>query len=332
SSSSGGAIFPLDFPSPRFAACRKIKSSSKRAGFTLVSNATQRAWEAVKPLRECQFGQVFLAVEVIHTSSGRGWGRASSSPKYFAIKEMSTQKIRETRRRLYEDPLREVSVLQHLSREEHVNVLQCTEALRDQEGIYIVTPFFGGELFDVLTEKGRFSEEEARPLFRQVLDALLHLKRHGVCHRDVSLENLLLDEANRVKLIDFGLALRIPQTADGRARVLPPQGACGKQNYISPEVLMNAGSFDGFAVDVWACGVLFFILLTGVPPFELALPSQDQRCHLVAVEEKLGDLLSIWKMPLSAEVIDMIQSCLIYEPQRRPSLEDLRRHPWFNAR
>ena len=86
SSSSGGAIFPLDFPSPRFAACRNIKSSSKRAGFTLVSNATQRAWEAVKPLRECQFGQVFLAVEVIHTSSGRGWERASSSPKYFAIK------------------------------------------------------------------------------------------------------------------------------------------------------------------------------------------------------------------------------------------------------
>ena len=85
-SSGGGAICPLDFPSPRFAACRKIKSSSKRAGFTLVSNATQRAWEAVKPLRECQFGEVFLAVEVVYASSGRGWGRASSSPKYFAIK------------------------------------------------------------------------------------------------------------------------------------------------------------------------------------------------------------------------------------------------------
>ncbi|CAN0209664.1 unnamed protein product, partial [Ascophyllum nodosum] len=68
---------------------------------------------------------------------------------------------------------------------------------------------------------------------------------------------------------------------------------------------------------------------TGVP-LELALPSQDQRCHVVAVEEKLGHLVSIWKMPLSAEVTDMIQSCLIYEPQRRPSLEDLGRHPWFN--
>ena len=53
----------------------------------------------------------------------------------------------------------------------------------DQERVFIVTPFFGGELFDVLTDKGKFSEKEARPLFRQVLDALLHLKRHGVCHR-----------------------------------------------------------------------------------------------------------------------------------------------------
>lgn len=57
------------------------------------------------------------------------------------------------------------------------------QTLRDQEAIYIVTPFLGGELFDVLTGKGQFSEEEARPLFLQVVDALLHLKRHGVCHR-----------------------------------------------------------------------------------------------------------------------------------------------------
>ena len=80
-----------------------------------------------------------------------------------------------------------------------------------------------------------------------------------VLDRDVSLENLLLDDANRVKLIDFGLALRIPQNSDGSAKVLPPQGACGKQNYISPEVMLNAGGFDGFAVDVWACGILLFV-------------------------------------------------------------------------
>lgn len=75
--------------------------------------------------------------------------------------------------------------------------------------------------------------------------------------RNVSLENLLLAEGNVVKLVDFGLALRIPQGADGMPRVLLPQGPCGK--YMSPEVLASSSGFDGFAVDVWACGIMLFV-------------------------------------------------------------------------
>ncbi len=77
--------------------------------------------------------------------------------------------------------------------------------------------------------------------------------------RDVSLENFMLGEGGVVKLVDFGLALLIPQTPDGAAVALPPQGECGKQYYMSPEVLASSGGFDGFAVDVWACGVMLFM-------------------------------------------------------------------------
>lgn len=78
--------------------------------------------------------------------------------------------------------------------------------------------------------------------------------------RDVSLENLMLAEGDVVKLVDFGLALRIPQAADGSAKPLPAQGRCGKQYYMSPEVLApNSAGFDGFAVDVWACGIVLFM-------------------------------------------------------------------------
>ena len=70
----------------------------------------------------------------------------------------------------------------------------------------------------------------------------------------------MLAEGGVVKLVDFGLALRIPQTADGAAVALPPQGRCGKQYYMSPEVLAPSSTgFDGFAVDVWACGIVLFM-------------------------------------------------------------------------
>ena len=81
----------------------------------------------------------------------------------------------------------------------------------------------------------------------------------NIINRDVSLENLMLDEKGVVKLVDFGLALRIPQTPDGAAKILQPQGQCGKLYYMSPEVLSGSGGFDGFAVDVWACGIVLFV-------------------------------------------------------------------------
>ncbi|CAM9696978.1 unnamed protein product [Ectocarpus sp. 4 AP-2014] len=313
----------LSFPMPTFSKALKVIGNES---YTLRSQATGRRWRAVSSSRECQFGEVLRAVEVIDEEV------AASSPAYFAIKELNLDKLREVQGRTYEDPLREVAALQFLS--SHPNVLPCTEALWDSDSIYIVTPFYsGGEVFDALTDRGRYEEGEARPLLRQVLHALRHLKIHGVCHRDVSLENLLLDEGNTVKLVDFGLALRIPQNPDGGARVLLPQGPCGKPFYIAPEVLSSSVSsgFDGFAVDVWACGVLLFVMLTGVPPFEMALPSQDQRCQIVAVEERLVDLLSAWGISLSPEAAGLIQSCLRHSPAERPSVENLLRHPWMKA-
>eukprot|EP00752_Nemacystus_decipiens_P001930 g1859.t1 len=314
-----GSDGPLSFPAPKFSAAVKLVEDDT---FTLLSQTTGRRWMAVNSSRECQFGEVLRAVELT--------GEASKPPAYFAIKELSREKLRKMRGRTHEDPLREVAALQYLSGEGHPNVLTCTEALHDKNNLYIVTPFYsGGEMFDALTARGRFEEDEARPLFRQALEALLYLKTHGVCHRDVSLENFMLAEENMVKLVDFGLALRIPQTDDGEARTLPPQGECGKQYYMSPEVLASSGEFDGFAVDVWACGVMLFVMLTGVPPFEMALPSQDQRCQIVAVEESLVELLSAWGVSLSPEATSLIQSCLLFAPERRPNLQTLLNHPWI---
>ncbi|CAM9478596.1 unnamed protein product [Ectocarpus fasciculatus] len=315
---------PLGFPEPNFSPALKVVGYDESV--TLVSQATGRRWRVVDSSRECQFGEVLRAVQL------SGEAAPTAAPAYFAIKELKVDKLIEMQGRTHEDPLKEVAALQYLPK--HPNVLACTEALLDENSIYIVTPFHGGgEVFNALSASGRFGEGQARLLFRQVLDGLLHLKRHGVCHRDVSLENLLFAEGGVVKLVDFGLALRIPQNEDGSARTIPPQGPCGKPYYMAPEVVASSSSsgFDGFAVDVWACGILVFAMLTGVAPFELALPSQDMRFHTVAVREKLTELLSAWNMPLSPEATDLIQSCLLLAPERRPSLEELVNHDWLKA-
>eukprot|EP00639_Heterosigma_akashiwo_P004038 CAMPEP_0194571942 /NCGR_PEP_ID=MMETSP0292-20121207/8723_1 /TAXON_ID=39354 /ORGANISM="Heterosigma akashiwo, Strain CCMP2393" /LENGTH=166 /DNA_ID=CAMNT_0039422827 /DNA_START=573 /DNA_END=1072 /DNA_ORIENTATION=- len=95
----------------------------------------------------------------------------------------------------------------------------------------------------------------------------------------MSLENVLVTE-NQCKIIDFGMCLRKPQGPNGQSLLMLPAGQCGKRNYMSPEIYANTDPFDGLAVDLWACAVMLFIMLTGVPPFEL--PSMvDQRFRMV---------------------------------------------------
>ncbi|CAN0387883.1 unnamed protein product, partial [Phaeothamnion confervicola] len=202
------------------------------------------------------------------------------APTHVPLQVIILEKVREAfpagaRPRSNEDPLKEISVMQWLGREgAHPNVLALDEALRDDGAMYLVMPYCdSGELFDVVAESGRFTEEQARPLFRQLLQGVGHLQTRGVCHRDLSLENLMVSDGSLIVIIDFGMALRVPFAGGGPGSAgggaggggggmhwlrTTAQGACGKKNYMSPEILVNQ-PFSGFAVDVWACGVILFM-------------------------------------------------------------------------
>jgi serine/threonine protein kinase len=115
-------------------------------------------------------------------------------------------------------------------------------------------------------------------LFYSRLQALEHLQRVGVCHRDMSLENILIDEYRTSIVIDLGMCLKVPYSdydtggvctvASGTLRrLIQAQIPCGKPNYISPEVLQSDEPFDGFAIDLWATAVILFIMLVGLPPW-----------------------------------------------------------------
>lgn len=172
---------------------------------------------------------------------------------------------------------------------------------------------------------------------RFLLQGLDHLQRQGVCHRDLSLENILVD-GEQCMIIDMGMCLRVPYTDANRPnaisdvtrgksrRLMKPQGVCGKHNYMSPEVFRNSDNFDGFAIDLWAAGVILYIMLTGFPPYDQASRT-DQRFELI-ISGRLMEQLRSWSIFLTDEAGDLMQRMLQLDPEERLSLAEVMAHPW----
>ena len=140
-------------------------------------------------------------------------------------------------------------------------------------------------------------------------------------------------------IIDMGMCLRVPYgdarrggdsvtdvTRGTRRRLMKPQGVCGKHNYMSPEVFANTDNFDGFAIDMWAAGVILYIMLTGFPPYDQASRT-DQRFELI-ITGRLIEQLRNWDIFLSGEAGDLMQSMLQLDPRDRPTLAQVMAHPW----
>jgi serine/threonine protein kinase len=159
----------------------------------------------------------------------------------------------------------------------------------------------------------------------------------GVCHRDMSLENILVDEYKTSVVIDLGMCLKVPYddgvngdvsdvTAGTLRRLITPHVPCGKPNYISPEVLKSSDPFDGFAIDLWASAVILFIMLVGLPPWEFAR-EEDPRYRMV-VRGGLERMLRTWQRPISPLAADLLQKMLKEDPRDRLSLCEVKDHPW----
>ena len=159
----------------------------------------------------------------------------------------------------------------------HPHVTQMFEVIATESSIWIVTELCcGGELFDYLVEKGRIPEEETKSLFGQLCLAVAYLHDNGIVHRDLKLENVLLDERCRVKLGDFGFTREFDrgsfmETFCGTTGYASPEMLQGRK-YQGPGVYINANSKHsltvGAEVDVWSLGVILYCLLTGTLPFD----------------------------------------------------------------
>ena len=233
--------------------------------------------------------------------------------------------------RALEDPFEEVRMMKNLQENygNHPNLLKFFEAgettlPNGREVYYSVTEFcMGGELFDIVAEQGRVDEDKAKAIFRQLMSALEFIFDCGVCHLDISLENILLRQGVDIALIDFGMARTFDNSADFEAPRIPP----GKIQYQAPEVHAKQ-PYNGMKADLYSCGVVLFILVAGTPPYQF--PSESDRRFGIIYSGRLLYLLQRWRLDslLSESLVNLLQA-LLGPPESRPSLEEIKAHPWL---
>ncbi|KAG1732910.1 Pkinase-domain-containing protein [Suillus paluster] len=198
----------------------------------------------------------------------------------------------------------------------HPHVTQMYEVIATESHIWIVTELCcGGELFDYLAEKGRLSERESSIIFGQLALAVAYLHEKGIVHRDLKLENVLLDERCRVKLGDFGFTREYD-------RGVYMETFCGTTGYAAPEMLQGK-RYLGPEVDVWSMGVILYCLLTGTLPFD----DDDE----AVMKEKV--IKGKYEDPewLSTDARDLIRNILEVDPAKRLTIPQILASPWFTS-
>ena len=199
----------------------------------------------------------------------------------------------------------------------HPHIVRLYEVMETNRNVCLVMEHAaGGELFDYILTHGRLSENDGRHFFRQIVSAIDFCHRKQVIHRDLKVENLLLDEKCRnVKLADFGFSNHY---AEGRLL----RTWCGSPPYAAPE-LFQGKPYSGPQVDLWSLGVVLYVLITGSLPFD-----GDTVAKLKA-KVLAGD----YRMPyfVSFECCDLVSRLLVVDPDMRIGLDRIKEHPWYKG-
>ncbi|XP_045056122.2 serine/threonine-protein kinase DCLK3 isoform X2 [Desmodus rotundus] len=214
----------------------------------------------------------------------------------------------------------EILIIQSLS---HPNIVKLHEVYETDTDICLIMEYVqGGDLFDAILERVKFPERDAALMLRDLCRALVHLHDQNIVHRDLKPENLLVqrneDKSTTLKLADFGLAKHVAR---------PVFTVCGTPTYVAPEILSEKGY--GLEVDMWAAGVILYILLCGFPPFRSLDRDQDELFNII----QLGhfEFLAPYWDNISEAAKDLVSRLLVVDPKKRYTAHQVLKHPWIEA-
>eukprot|EP00073_Rattus_norvegicus_P052929 XP_017455313.1 PREDICTED: calcium/calmodulin-dependent protein kinase type II subunit gamma isoform X10 [Rattus norvegicus] len=206
----------------------------------------------------------------------------------------------------------------------HPNIVRLHDSISEEGFHYLVFDLVtGGELFEDIVAREYYSEADASHCIHQILESVNHIHQHDIVHRDLKPENLLLASKCKgaaVKLADFGLAIEVQGEQQAWF------GFAGTPGYLSPEVLRKDPY--GKPVDIWACGVILYILLVGYPPF------WDEDQHKLYQQIKAGayDFPSPEWDTVTPEAKNLINQMLTINPAKRITADQALKHPWVCQR
>ncbi|XP_068911818.1 calcium/calmodulin-dependent protein kinase type II alpha chain isoform X17 [Tenebrio molitor] len=236
----------------------------------------------------------------------------------FAAKIINTKKLSA---RDFQKLEREARICRKL---QHPNIVRLHDSIQEENFHYLVFDLVtGGELFEDIVAREFYSEADASHCIQQILESVNHCHQNGVVHRDLKPENLLLASKAKgaaVKLADFGLAIEVQGEQQAWF------GFAGTPGYLSPEVLKKEPY--GKPVDIWACGVILYILLVGYPPF------WDEDQHRLYAQIKAGayDYPSPEWDTVTPEAKNLINQMLTVNPGKRITASEALKHPWICQR
>ena len=232
----------------------------------------------------------------------------------------------------------------------HPNITKILEMFEDEKYFLIIMEYInGGNLFSFVKKRRKLSEKTAKFLFRQIILGIKYIHEQNIVHRDIKLENLLIDLNNNVKICDFGIGRKITS----KNQLLYDQ--CGTLMYMAPEILLSTKEkgYEGFPVDIWSSGISLYIMLSGTLPFNYKNKKngneEEENEENEDEDESISDKSKskkndddnfelqysiVYKEPkyiekISDEARDLLKGLLNKDPKKRLTVEQILNHPWL---
>ena len=298
--------------------------SSRLSSSARLSNSISR-----RVHREVRFGDYVLGSTLGQGEFGKvklGWRKDGKQPEQVAIKLIRKDTVppkssRETK------VFREINALKLLT---HPNIVRLEEVIQNDKYIGIVLEYAsGGELFDYILNHRYLKDNIACRLFAQLISGVHYLHSKGIVHRDLKLENLLLDKHKNIIITDFGFANSFKVSSDGSIYDLMAT-SCGSPCYAAPELVVSDTKYIGRKVDVWSCGVILYAMLAGYLPFDDD-PTNHNGDNIVQLYKYITTTPLTFPEYVQPMPRDLLRKILVPDPNLRMDLNNIRSHPWLST-